>query len=380
MNNQPIRIAMISHGYYPLIGGAERQLAAVSPALQQIGVEVNILTRRHPGLAAYEEIQGVKVHRLPIPGPKPTASFAFSLFGLQKIGQLRPDVVHAHELFSATTTALWAKRRYGMPIVVTAHRSGPIGDVQRLQEKMFGGRRLKTFAEQVDAFITISREIDTELMGVGVPQNHLHFIPNAVDTERFKPVTQAEKQAIRHTLGIPAEAVVTVFVGRLAPEKRVNHLVHIWPAVRQAHPHALLLVLGSGPEEAQLKQAAGDGVRFAGSVDDVTPYLKAADIFTLPSVAEGLSVAMLEAMSAGLVAVVTAVGGAPETITHQHNGWLLRPDDRAELQHSLITLIGDVGQRQQISQNGRETIENAFALPAIAQKLRDLYAQLKKKR
>ena len=135
-------------------------------------------------------------------------------------------------------------------------------------QKMFGSRRLATFAREVDAFVTISREIDDELIGVGVPQNNLTFIPNAVDTNRFAP---ADKQLLREGFGIEKDAPVAIFTGRLAPEKRVNHLVNVWPAVREACPGAVLLILGSGPEDSSLKQAAGEGVRFEGSIDDVVP-------------------------------------------------------------------------------------------------------------
>lgn len=371
-----MRIAMISHGYYPLIGGAERQLAAVSPALQAVGVEVHILTRRHADLPAYEEIEGVAVHRLPVPGPKFTASLAFTHYGLQKIAQIRPQIIHAHELFSATTTAVRAKKRWGMPIVVTAHRSGPIGDVQRLGQKFLGHQRLRTFAREVDHFITISREIDGELMGIGVPAERLSFIPNAVDTTRFAPATAAQRATLRSQLEIPAEAEVVVFIGRLAPEKRVNHLVSLWPIIRQSHPNAHLLLLGIGPEEGKLRQMAGDGVRFCGSIDNVVPYLQTADIFCLPSVAEGLSVAMLEAMSTGLTALVTAVGGAPETITHTANGWLVPPDDVPALQQSLLTLLANPAQRASIGTAARQTVLDQFSLSSIALQLRGLYEKL----
>lgn len=376
VTDKPIHVAMISHGYYPLIGGAERQLAAVSPALQDINVKVSVITRRFDDLAPFETINGVDVYRVPIPGPKPTASLSFTYYGLKQIKALQPDIVHAHELFSATTTAISAKRRHGMPIVVTAHRSGPIGDVQRLQQKLFGHRRLATFAKEVDQFVTISREIDEELMGIGVPQENLTFVPNAVNTDRFQPPAPEQKAALREQFDIPKEAPVAIFVGRLAPEKRVNYLVDAWRAVQAIHPQAVLLILGIGPEEASLKQRAGTGVRFLGSIDDVVPYLQAADLFVLPSVAEGLSVAMLEAMSTGLTAMVTAVGGAPETITHGENGWLLTPDEAQEVEDSLINLLGDKEQLRTIGYNARQTILQEFALTSIAKKLRELYEKL----
>lgn len=371
----PLRIAMTINGYYPRIGGAERILGDIAPLLQKQDIEVHILTRRYPGLTPFELVDGVSVHRLPIPDPKAVASLSFTLTALLKLRGLQPDIIHAHEMFSATTTAIAAKSLWGTPVVVTVHRSGNLGEVHRLRQKIFGERRLTTFRKKVDTFISISHEIDSELAEIGVPSEHRHFIPNAVDVERFAPLPFEEKRALRTALGLP-DAPIVIFTGRLAPEKRVNHLITIWPAVRTIHPDALLIILGTGEEEASLKQMAGEGVKFAGRIDDVAPYLQASDLFVLPSIAEGLSVALLEAMSTGLAAVVTEVGGAPDIINHNTNGWLLPPDDVPALQEAITTLLGDTDRRLSFGQCGREEIVRNYSLPVIVTRLRGLYDQI----
>ena len=368
---------MIIQGYHPLVGGAERQLAAFAPELRALDIELHVLTRRYKGLRPFEVIDNVPVHRLPIPGPKPTASLTFTVTALPLLRRLRPHILHAHEVFSPATTATAAKRVLGgTPVVVTAHRSGPLGDVQRLLKKFMGQRRMRTFQQQVNAFVVISQEIDTELAGVGVPDARRIFIPNGVDTQHFAPLSAEAKLAQRQKLNLPAEAPTAIFTGRLAPEKRVQHLIQAWPAVRAAHPNATLLILGVGPEEGALKQAAGPGVMFAGRIENVVPYLQAADIFVLPSAAEGLSVAMLEAMSTGLAAVVTRVGGAADVIQHGENGWLIPPDDPAALQAALLTLAGDPAQRLSLGQRARASVVNNYSLPVLAKRLRALYERL----
>ena len=302
-----------------------------------------------------------------------TSLKAFQIL-LQK---LRPQILHAHEVFSPATTATAARWLLGgTPVVVTAHRSGPIGDVQRLQQKLFGARRLQIFQRQVDKFIVISREIGAELSGVGVPAERQVFIPNGVDTRHFAPLTPAAKQQVRQSLNLPSEALVAIFTGRLAAEKRVNHLINIWPTVRQQHPDAVLLIVGTGPEEAKLKQLAGAGVVFAGRCDDVAPYLQAADVFVLPSVAEGLSVAMLEAMSSGLPAIVTQVGGAADVISPGVNGYLIPPDDVPTLQQAVLTLFQSAELRARLGQAARAVVERDYALPVIARRLRQVYDDL----
>jgi glycosyltransferase involved in cell wall biosynthesis len=377
--NYHTRVAMIIQGYHPRIGGAERQLMALAPLLQERGVDVQILTRRYPGLAPFEMIQGVPVHRLPIPGPKALASMTFTIAALPLLRRLRPDVIHAHELFSPTTTAVTAKRWLGIPVVVKILRGGIAGDILRLKHKTFGDRRIANFRRNVDAFITISEEIDAELAGIGIPPERRPFIPNGVDTHRFAPLPSAQKQAQRAALGLPATGPIAVFAGRLASEKRIDQLVSVWPAVRAAHPDAHLVVLGTGPEEEALKRSAGAGVHFAGRTEDVAPYLQAADLFVLPSATEGLSNALLEAMSCGLVTIATSVGGAPDLIEHDVSGWLIPPDQPPALQAALLTLLGDPARWDRLGQRARERVINDYALPVIASRLCALYQQVTRK-
>jgi len=368
-----IRVAMIMQSYYPRIGGAERQVAALAPLLREQGVDVQVVTRRYPGMARFERIYGVPVHRLPIPGPKPVASMTFTMTALPLLRRLRPDVLHAHELFSPATTAVAAKRLFGTPVVSTAHRSGALGDVQRLINKTFGRRRMATFREHVDAFVTISREIDAELAEMGVPPHRRIAIPTGVDTQRFAPVSKDGRRHIRERFGLPADARIAIFAGRLAPEKRLDRLIEIWPAVRATCPDALLLVVGAGPEEPVLRRTAGQGVWFAGATEDVVAYLQASDVFVLPSDAEGLSLAMLEALSTGLAVVATAVGGAGDVIAHGANGLLIPPGQPDELKATIVTLMRDSALRARLGDKGRARVVREFALPVMADRLRALY-------
>lgn len=368
-------VAMVIHDYYPRVGGAQQQVADLARLLMQDGVDVSVLTRRFPGLPSYEVRDGIPVYRLPIPGPPALAALVFTLSGVRLLARLRPAVVHAHELFSATTTAVTAKRWLGNRVVATAHRSGVLGDVYRVRHKPLGERRLRSFVRQVDAFVVISREIDQELAELGVPALSRVHIPNGVDIERFRPLPAAERQALQARLGL-AQGPLVVFTGRLAVEKRLDLLLGVWPAVTAAHPDASLVLVGSGPEEAALRAAAGAGVVFAGRQDDVAPYLQAADIFVLPSAAEGLSVALLEAMAAGLAPIVTAVGGAADVIEHGRNGCLIPPDDPAALSAALMQWVSDTAGRQAMAEQARRRVTAEFALPVMAARLSDLYARL----
>jgi glycosyltransferase involved in cell wall biosynthesis len=320
-------------------------------------------------------IDGIPVFRLPIPGPVPVAALTFTAAAMPLIQRLRPDVVHAHELFSPATTALAARRLFGTPVVATAHRSGPLGDVERMQNRPFGMRRLRAIRNEIDCFTTISSDVDRELDGLGIEPHRRRMIANAVDIDRFAPVSPESRRERRAALNLP-DGPLVVFAGRLAPEKRINVLINCWPAIRQSFPDAHVLVLGTGPEEATLKAQSGAGVIFGGAVDDVVPYLQAADVWTLPSAAEGFSVAMLEALACGLPIVLTDVGGARDAVVDGEHGLLVPPDDPTALEAALMRVLGDPELRARLGRNGRERVVQSFSLPAVASALRDVYQEL----
>lgn len=374
--NQPLHVVMLMHDYLPMGGGAETQLAALAPALKDCGVNISVIARRYPDLKAYEEIDGVPVYRMFNPGSRILTSLAYTATSIPKINSLKPDLLHAHTFISPATTAIVAKRLFHKPFVLTAHRSGELGEVQRLQRRKSGKPRLEALKQNVDAFICISREIDEELDGIGVMPEKRHFLPNGVDVDQFQPLSLEEKQQLREKLDIPKDALVAIFTGRLDPEKRVNNLLTVWDEIRAEHPQALLLILGTGLLEDELHEMAGEGVRFTGRVNNVADYLQASDAFVLPSIAEGLSVSMLEAMASGLPAIITNVGGATDAINHMKNGWLIEPDNLADLKEALLKILGDTPLRTQLGEQARERVLHNFHLPVIASRLRQVYDEL----
>lgn len=375
-----ISVAMIIQDYHPMLGGAQRQIAALAPLLEARQVEVHVITRKYAGLKSFELVGGVPIHRLPIPGPKPIAAMSFILSCLPLIKRLNPHVIHAHELLSPVSAAIAAKRLFNIPVVAKVLRGGSLGDLSKLRRKPFGWQRIASTRKWVDMFITISREIDKELEEVDVPSTKRVFIPNGVEMDRFKPLSVSDKRNLRIRLDIPTNELVAVYSGRLSPEKRVDSLISIWPAVRREYPNAKLLILGTGGEMDRLKKIALDGIQFIGQIDNVVPYLQASDLFILPSSTEGLSNALLEAMACGLSAVATAVGGAPDVISHKENGWLIKPDNVGELFEAIKSLFFDVTLRDVLSERAHKTIQQRYSLQATADGLLRLYERFNQKK
>jgi glycosyltransferase involved in cell wall biosynthesis len=374
---EKIRVVMVIHNYFPVIGGAERVLASLSPELMKNNIEVYILTRQTPGTSAFELISGVPVFRLPSKGPKAFASLSFTLSALRMIWKLKPDIVHSHIMFSPATIGLIAKLILKTGFVITVHRSGPApyGEIERLKQLFMGNLRLKLFRRYADRFIVISREIDAELSVAGIKGNEKIIIPNAVDTDYFYALSYDDKQKLRQKLGLNSKHIA-VFIGRLSPEKQVHLLLTIWPEIRKVHSDAMLLIVGEGPDAERLKSSAPDGVVFTGGVSDTRPFFQVADIFVLPSLAEGLSIAMLEAMASALPAVVTDLAGATDIITHNKNGWLIPPGNIPLLEQGIKELFSDDAIRESIGQQGRNHIIANYSLNSAAEQLRNLYGRI----
>lgn len=371
-----LRVAMLIHDYYPLVGGAQTLLRSQAPRLMKLGVEVHILTRQTAGTAALEQLDDIWVHRFPVSGSKLLSSLSFTLLALNCLRQLRPTIIHANEFISPATVALLAKRSLGTPIVVTPHRSGELGDIVRLQNRLGGKFRLNALKNNANAIVVISQEIEQELLNTGFSVDKLHNIRNSVDSQRFYPLNPVEKKTLRQALMLPTESVIVIFTGRLVREKRLHHLLSIWPAVRSACPNVELLLIGEGDQESLLRGLSSPGVHFLGAKNDVRPYLQAADVFVLPSAAEGLSIAMLEGMSCGLAPLITQVGGATEVIFDGVNGLLIPADDLSALQTRLIELVVNTEQREAIGMAARQRIECEFSVQASVEKLHRLYSNL----
>lgn len=371
-----MKIAMLTQAYLPHVGGAERQLAALLPLLRARGVQASVITRRYPGMNPSEILDGTPVYRVPLLPTKTGAAAAYVTGALWQLARLRPDVIHAFELLSPASAALTAKKLWQIPVAAKVLRGGRLGDVDKLRRRIFGETRLRSLRQEIDAFITISAEIDAEIASLGVAPAHRFFIPNGVDTTRFAPPSASRKADLRRSLNLPLNAPVLLYAGRLVPEKRVEQLLEIWPALRRQFPDALLLILGDGPEKNRLQAASSPGLLFPGLIEEIAPYLQAADIFVLPSATEGLSNAMLEALAVGLTVIVTAVGGAPDVIAHGQNGLLIAPDDLPALQNALEVALSNPQLRAALGRAGRETILTRYSLQQTADQLTALYQSL----
>ncbi|WIY27734.1 glycosyltransferase [Parasedimentitalea psychrophila] len=381
-----LRICMVISSYHPVVGGAEKQVAQLARIMISKGHLVRVITRRYPGLSAMEVIDGVEVQRVRTGGAKAQAAASFITGAARAIRQYAPDVVHCHSAFSPTLAGLLARSFGKLPLIVKPMCSGEITSVL---EKRGGSLRRAALKRRVDYFIAVSREIEDELQQFGFAKRQILRIPNGVDTATFRPCGDpAEKSELRHNLGLP-DGTLFLFAGRIARQKRLPLLLEAWPEVRSRCPDAKLLIAGANrmtssgfnanvgdAEQVPPHLLTQEGVFALGHVDDMPAYLRASDIFVLPSAREGLSNALLEACACGLAVIASQIGGTQDLIENGKNGRLFAPDNLAELTEAMIKLAGDAEQRQILGAAAAETICQQFDIRQTADRLLMAYASL----
>ena len=165
-----------------------------------------------------------------------------------------------------------------------------------------------------------------------------------------------------------------LFVGRLSTQKGVHDLYDVWQATK---PQAKLVLVGSRHTVGAMDELPDTpNVIVRDFSPNVVDYYHAADIFVLPSYAEGMSNAMLEAMSCGLPAVATRIGAAEEMIQDGVNGCLMEPGDRVMLTRSLMALINDEEKREQFSQRAAAAIREQYSEQAVVDRIEAAYYEM----
>ena len=358
-------------------GGTELQARAVCEALAARGHRISVLTLRGrepapnvPGITIHARIRTINRGRLF--GITYAASATAAL--LQEVGTA--DCLHAHHLYLDALAALLAGRIRRRPVVAKMTGAGAGGDLDRLRRTAGGANLLRLF-HSLDAVIAPSQACRAELVAAGFLDERIHLIANGVDTVRFRP------RALEGFKASPApwSGPSVVFAGRLIEAKGIMDLMEAWPRVLRDVPEAHLVLLGSGPLDGELYRLASKApmagrVHLVGEVPDVRPYLWAATGFVLPSWAEGLPNALLEAMAAGVACVATRIGPIAEAAKDGQEALLVPPRAPEPLAAALVTVLVQGELRDRLGRAARRRVEAEFSLERQVDLLEALYRGL----
>ncbi len=350
------------------VGGAERMVVDLVAHLIRSGLEVAVVSMydsAQTNLAAELEAVGAPVFYL---GKR--LGFDPRQFG--RIGRVlkrfRPHLVHTHRY--ALSYAWPSLHRQHLPCVHTVHSLAE-REVRPLHQFIFR----KAYRGGVVP-VAISKEVADSLARVYGLTN-LPLILNGIEVQKYRQ-DKTVRFSWRRQNQVSTESVVCVAVGRLVPAKNHALLLRAFREVADAVPAAQLLIAGDGMlrrELEELSRALGltGRVRLLGERSDIPELLAAADLFVLSSNWEGHPLSVMEALSAGLPVVATAVGGVPEQVDEGVTGLLVPPDDCPALSQALLRLLNDSALRTEMGQHAQQQAGDRFSLTAMTHAYIDLY-------
>ncbi|MGC8920887.1 glycosyltransferase [Streptomyces sp. PG2] len=310
------RRPLVLHVTQPVDGGVARVVADLVRAQRAAGLRVAVACPDGSRLAGTLRTLGAEVHDWPATR-SPGRALPGELRQLRRVlAATRPDLVHAHSAKAGLVARLALRGR--VPTVFQPHAwsfEAVDGTLAALSV------RWERWSARWTSRVVCVSEAERETgVRAGVHASW-SVVPNGVDTAHHRPAPPAEARSGLPLLSaLPAsgsdasEGPLVVCVGRLCRQKGQDVLLRAWPAVVRRVPGARLVLVGDGPEEARLRAEAPASVLFAGAVDQVVPWYRAADLVVLPSRWEGMALAPLEAMACGRPVVLTEVAGARECL------------------------------------------------------------------
>jgi glycosyltransferase involved in cell wall biosynthesis len=371
---RPIRVLyLIGGGEF---GGAEQHL---------LGLVNDLETHEyHPQVAVFYEGEFAKrVRELGIPTTV-LNSDAKNMGGLQPLRDLirdwRPHVIHTHGV-RANMIGRLANKSEGYPAksVTTVHSNLALDYPAAWKRTLFGTFEKITWP-YVDHFILVSHAMKDDFLKIGLPEAKMSVIHNAIELPE-EPVEHVPETSLRELIGVGEDVTIVGTVARLHPVKGHTYLLKAIQKIVQERQDVVFPWFGDGDLYEELKAEAkelcvAEYVRFLGFRKDIPDLLPQLDIFCLPSLSEGLSLSILEALAAKVPVVTTAVGGSPEVITSGVDGLLVPAADPEALYESICLLVKNKERRLELAKAGQEMVYRRFTMRRLVEETTKVYKDL----
>lgn len=373
-----MRIAMIQDDWWPRTGGGPVHVKELSTALaenfeHQIDIYTRALEKDGERYNSTEQFAdgNVTLHRL-TPCTEywnPVGRVASMFTPLPRLLSNDYDVIHGHTFLPAMPTRI-GKTATDAATVFTVHGTAITSGVGRDTSKLADVKRRieRQFVLGFDYDHVIS--VNNEHIGL-LSEHHddVSCIPNGVDLDRFSNDLERGSDIL--------------FLGRLAPKKRVSDLIHAFAEVEAEFPETDLIIVGTGPRKEELDELAADlnvsdRVLFEGRVPDeaVTRHYATAGVFVLPSVWEGHPLTLLEAWASGAPVIATSVEGIKEFVDHQETGYLIPPESPVELAEGLRFALDNPEEANEWGKNARKLVEEEYSWDGMAERTHELYSDI----
>lgn len=372
MEQRRVLLLITGLGY----GGAERQVVSLAVLLKARGWDVDVVTLLRPQAYVPElESVGIQVRHLGMQRGIPNPCGLLRLSRLLR--KINPQVVHSH-MVHANLLARLTRLLAQVPVLVcTAHNINE------------GGRWREWAYRLTDPFCDLTTQVSRagleRYVRIGaVPPHKIRFIPNGVDTTKFRPNPEVRGR-LRQELKLE-DAFVWLAVGRFEEAKDYPNMLQAFAKVLRVHKDAVLLIAGQGSlrEKAQsLAEELGIApkVFFLGVRTDIPDLMNAADAYVMSSAWEGMPMVLLEAGAVGLPVVATDVGGNREVVVDGKSGLLVPSKDPEALARAMVRLMElSPEERRSMGKYGRRHIEENYSLERVVEQWEMLYMELLKKK
>lgn len=355
------------------IGGTERQVTNLALRLDSSRFDLHLACLRNSG-ELLKEIETLHV-------PKPVFEIG-SLYGLRTawqalrfayyVRQNRIQIVNSYG-FYPNVFAVLAARLGGADVVIASIRDR--GDILTPAQR----RVQKLVCRMADCVLVNAEAIRETLIAQGYDAAKIVVIRNGIVLSRYRRSEQGQR--IRRELGIPAESPIIIMFSRLNRMKGAEYFLEAAGSVARICPNARYLIVGDGANRRDLEQRAAslglkERVSFTGFRTDVPDLLAESAISVLPSLSEGLSNSLLEAMAAGIPVIATKVGGNPEIIEDGVSGLLIPPRDADSLAEAMSELLRNPTRAHIMGEAGFRRVAELFSVERSVAQVEDLYCKL----
>jgi glycosyltransferase involved in cell wall biosynthesis len=354
------------------IGGGETHVLDLVQALNRDLYEPVVLSFTPGPMVDRLESMGVRTYIIPTEKP-------FNFTKWREVKQLmkaeKIDLLHAHGTRAGSNT-FWAARQLGLPVIYTVHGWSFHVDQPLLTLKT---RQLgeKFLLNQANVTVCVS-ESNRQSGLAFTPMPRAVVIKNGVNLHKYNP--DRNFRNLRQELGLPSDGVLVACIARITAQKDPLNYIRAIAAVPASLPVTFLLV-GNGELKAAAQQLAlelqlGERLRFLEARQDIPDLLRAIDIYCLPSLWEGLSIGLLEAMAMGKAVVATAIDGTLEVIEDGVNGLLIQPNLPEQLAVALTRLVNDAELRHRLGTAARELVHRDFNAITMTRQIEEIYEKV----
>jgi glycosyltransferase involved in cell wall biosynthesis len=390
MTREPAGVLMVTGAYFPEVSGAGLQCRELVRQLRD-AVRITVLTTTtDPTLPAAEERDGSPIHRVFVDPASVRSKIAAALRVIRifLVERRRFSILHLHG-FSQKSVLLVALglltgKRIAIKLTSVGH-----DDPQSMKAR---GALTYWCYSRARMFFGVSPRLQALYAASGLPPDRFRLIANGVDVTRFRPAAAAERRALRAELNLPIDGVVVLFVGFFSREKCPDLLFDAWSRVAAEASDSSVLVLVGATRSTyyEIDRSLADRIRaraagqrldrrlhFVESTLEIEKYHRAADIFVLPSLREGLPNALMEAMACGAGCIATRLEAVTDVlIADGESGFLVAPRDVDALETSLRRLISQPACARAMGMRARTRIERDFSLTKTAEQYLAAYREL----